>query len=151
MISLEVEVMSNLKYQLSLKERKSFISDLQAEYLYIFIPFIILILGKIYFGSIIDIIYSSDWSLASSIVLGQNAAKISRSVAKVKENINGSNYSWYSAKRFLLVIVSLFFYFGMMFKPNVYLAWSQIIVFISASWLHFSDGYAVKLLERRSR
>lgn len=140
--------MSNLKYQLSAVERNSYISDLKAEYLYVCVPFVILILVKIYFGPVKDILYSSDWSLASSIVLGQNAAKVSRSVAKIKEKINGSHFSWYSAKRFILVLIALFFYFAMIFKPNIYLACSQIIIFLFASWLHFSDGFAVKMLER---
>lgn len=143
--------MSNLKYQLSLVEKKSIISDLKAEYLYIFVPFVILILVKVYFGPLRDILYSSDWSLAASIILGQNAAKISRSISKMKQRVNESNFSWYSAKRFLLVIVALFFYFGMIFKPNLYIACSQILVFIFASWLYFSDGYTVKLFERENK
>ncbi|MDA8480483.1 hypothetical protein NNO04_17435, partial [Citrobacter sp. Awk 4] len=89
--------MSNSKYQLSTIEKKSFVSDLKAEYLYICVPFVILILVKVYFGPLQDIIYSSDWSLAASIVLGQNAAKISRSISKVKQRVNDSNFSWYSA------------------------------------------------------
>ena len=56
----------------------------------------------------LDIIYTSDWSLAASIILGQNAAKISRSISQVKQKINDSNFSWYSAKRFIFVIVALF-------------------------------------------
>lgn len=140
--------MSNLKYQLNTRDERGFISDLKAEYLCICVPFIILILVKIYFGPVRDIIYSSGWSLASSIMLGQNAAKVSRSVARVKEKVNGNNFSWYSAKRFMLVIVSLFFYFAMIFKPNLYLAYSQIFIFLFASWLHFSDGFAIKMLER---
>jgi len=143
--------MNNSKYQLSSIEKKSYISDLKAEYLYVCVPFIILVLVKIYFGPIKDIVFSSDWSLASSIVLGQNAAKVSRSVAKVKGKVNGSNFSWYSAKRFLFVLIALFFYFGMIFNPNMYLACSQIPIFLGASWLHFTDGFAVKMLERENK
>ncbi|WP_284958193.1 hypothetical protein [Enterobacter cloacae] len=112
-------------------------------------PFLILILVKVYFGPLRDILYSSDWSLAASIILGQNAAKISRSISQIKQKINDSNFSWYSAKRFIFVIVALFFYFGMIFKPNVYIACSQVLMFLLASWLHFSDGYTIKMLERK--
>lgn len=143
--------MSNLKYQPSIADKISFISDLKAEYLYICVPFVILILVKIYFGPLYDIIYSSDWSLAASIILGQNAAKISRSISKMKQRVNDSSFSWYSAKRFLLVIVALFFYFGMIFKPNTYIACSQILMFLFASWLHFSDGFTIKMLEKESK
>ncbi|HCR1887728.1 TPA: hypothetical protein ONC26_004154 [Enterobacter roggenkampii] len=101
--------MSNSKYQLSTLQKKGYVSDLKAEYLYICVPFLILILVKIYFGPIRDIIYSSDWSLAASIILGQNAAKISRSISQIKQKINDGNFSWYSAKRFIFVIVALFF------------------------------------------
>ncbi|WP_286964378.1 hypothetical protein [Acinetobacter sp. UBA5984] len=143
--------MSKLKYQLSTVDKRSFISDLKAEYLYICVPFIVLILVKVYFGPLRDIIYSSDWSLAASIILGQNAAKISRSISKMKQRVNDSSFSWYSSKRFLLVIVSLFFYFGMIFKPNIYIAFSQIFMFLLASWLHFSDGFTLKMLERETK
>lgn len=140
-----------MKYKLSDVEKKDYISDLKAEYLYICVPFIILILVKVYFGPLSDVIYSSDWSLASSIILGQNAARVSRSVAKIKNGVNGSNFSWYSSKRFLLVIIALFFYFGMIFKPNIFLASSQILVFLLASWLHFTDGFAIKMLEKQRK
>lgn len=142
--------MSNLKYQLSVVEKRSYVSDLKAEYLYICVPFVILILVKVYFGPIKDILYSSDWSLAASIILGQNAAKISRSISKIKQKVNDSNFSWYSAKRFFLVVIALFFYFGMIFKPNAYLGASQLLFFLFASWLHFSDGFTIKLLERET-
>lgn len=142
--------MNNLKYQPSTADKMRFISDLKAEYLYICVPFVILILVKIYFGPLHDIIYSSDWSLAASIILGQNAAKISRSISKMRKKINDSSFSWYSSKRFLLVTVALFFYFGMIFKPNTYIACSQILMFLFASWLHFSDGFTIKMLERES-
>lgn len=143
--------MSNLKYQPSTADKITFISDLKAEYLYICVPFVILILVKIYFGPLCDIVYSSDWSLAASIILGQNAAKISRSISKTKQRVNDSNFSWYSSKRFLLVIVALFFYFGMIFKPNIYIACSQILMFLFASWLHFSDGFTIKMLEKECK
>lgn len=139
-----------MKYQLSDIEKRNYISDLKAEYLYVCVPFVILILVKVYYGPLSDIIYSSDWSLASSIILGQNAARISRSVAKVKDKVNGGNFSWYSSKRFFLVIISLFFYFGMIFKPNDLLAYSQLLIFLVASRIHFTDGFAVKMLEKNN-
>lgn len=109
-----------------------------------------MILVKLYFGPPKDILYSSDWSLAASILLGQNATKVARVISKIKDTVNGSSFSWYSAKRFLFVVIALFFYFGMIFKPNDYLACSQMFIFVMASCLHFKDGFAVKMLEKRA-
>lgn len=140
----------NMNSHLNKSDQRSIFSDLKAEYLYVCIPFILLILVKVYFGSSMDIILSSDWSLASSILLGQNASRVSRAVAKSTLKTNGSNYSWYSAKRFLYVMISLFFYFGMIFKPTLELGLSQFAVFLLASYLHFTDGFTIKLLEASS-
>jgi len=39
----------------------------------------------------------------------------------------------------------------MIFKPNIYIAFSQIFMFLLASWLHFSDGFTLKMLERETK
>jgi len=136
--------------QLSELEKRSIFADLKAEYLYVCIPFILLILVKIYFGSFCDIFLSSDWSLASSILLGQNASKFSRAVANHPQKTNSSSYNLFSAKRFLYVLISLFFYFGMIFKPTLPLGISQIAIFLFASYLHFTDGFAIKIFDKKS-
>ncbi|MCE1968228.1 hypothetical protein LWT90_21890 [Enterobacter hormaechei] len=138
--------MSNSKYQLSALQKKGYVSDLKAEYLYICVPFLILILVKIYFGPLRDIIYTSDWSLAASIILGQNAAKISRSISQVKQKINDSNFSWYSAKRFIFVIVALFFLFWNDLQtkylyclfPDLYIPNCQLVTFFR--WIYNKDA-----------
>jgi accessory gene regulator protein AgrB len=129
-------------------ETKEIYADLKSEYIFIFIPFILLILVKLYFGSARDIILASDWSLASCIILGQNAAKISRAVANSKVRSNQSNFGLYMAKSFLCVVISLFFYFAMIYKPSMTIGYIQLFIFMLASYLHFRDGFAYNLLLR---
>ncbi|WP_083221721.1 hypothetical protein [Pseudomonas sp. 58 R 3] len=130
------------------KERKAVYADLKAEYLYILIPFILLVAVKLYIGVWKDIVLSADWSLISCIVFGQVTFKISKAVAKTKRKTSEQHYGLYTAKRFLLVVVSAAFYFGMISKPSLSLGFAQFGLFLLATFLHFSDGYTVYLLQR---
>lgn len=66
---------------LSLKERKATFAELKAEYLFIAIPFLLLISIKIYISTWQEIITSPDWSLASCLIFGQITSKVSKAVA----------------------------------------------------------------------
>jgi hypothetical protein len=137
-----------MKSKISKVERRSIIADLKASYMYILIPFILLVGIKLYTDSWISIILAPDWSLASSIICGQIAASVSKAVSHRKSNTNEHQFSWYTAKRFLLVVISLSFYFAMLLKPTMELGYAQIILFFIASYLFFSDGVTTYLLKR---
>ncbi|EDT8170335.1 hypothetical protein CQL41_004510, partial [Salmonella enterica subsp. enterica serovar Oranienburg] len=57
-------------------------------------------------------------------------------------------FGWYTAKCFLLVVISIAAYFGMLAKPTMSLGYIQIIIFITASYFHFKDGFTTKLLQK---
>lgn len=138
-----------MNYQISSSEKKAILAELKASYIYIITPFILLIFVKIYNSSSIEIILSSDWSLASCIIFGQITANISKSVSSLKIATHESNFSYYTAKRFLCVVISLMLYFAILLKPQIYLGVLQILVFIFASFLHFRDGFTNYLLQKR--
>jgi len=135
---------------LNVKERKSTYAELKTEYLYVLIPFMLLIAVKLYISSWQEIIMSPDWSLASCLIFGQITSKVSKAIARTKCNTSEEYFGWYTAKRFLLVLVSAAFYFGMLSKPTFELGVCQLFIFILASYFHFKDGFTTKLLQQNS-
>ncbi len=139
----------NMSYQISDSEKKSIMAELKATYIYIITPFILLVFVKLYSSNYQDILTASDWSLAACIIFGQITANISKSVSSIKLSTNESQFSYYTAKRFLCVVVSLMLYFAVLLKPHMYLGIAQIIIFIFASYMHFRDGFTNFLLQRK--
>ncbi|WP_312598517.1 hypothetical protein [Stutzerimonas nitrititolerans] len=129
-------------------ERKEILADLKSEYLYIIIPFILLILVKLHFSSWEEIILSPDWSLVSAIIFGQITSRISRAIANSSAKASSSQFSWYTAKRFLFVVLALASYFGMLTKPTEELGVVQLLIFAAASFLHFRDGFTTKMINK---
>jgi hypothetical protein len=136
-----------MNYQpLSVVERKEVIADLSAEYMYVFMPFMILIMVKLYFGTWESILFAPDWSLASCIVFGQVTTKVSKAIAMRGRSSSHQNFGLYTARRVYLVVIALAFYFGMLIKPTFGLGVAQIVLFVVAAFYHFKDGVATYLL-----
>ncbi|MBA4707934.1 hypothetical protein [Aquitalea aquatica] len=133
------------------REKSVIFTELKTDYLYIAIPFLLLIAIKLYMGEWRDVILSTDWSLASCLIFGQSASKLSRAAVASKNMIVEQNFGWYTAKRFLLIVASLAVYFGMIAKPSLSLAFSQIFLFLIASFFHFKDGFAALLIIRNKQ
>lgn len=140
-----------MKLTLDIKERKTTYAELKTEYLYILIPFMLLVSVKLYLSSWQEIIISPDWSLASCLIFGQITSKVSKAIARTKCNTSEEHFGWYTAKRFLLVLVSAASYFGMLSKPTFELGVFQLFIFVLASYFHFKDGFTTKLLQKYSK
>ena len=133
--------------KLSLRERKAAFAELKAEYLFIVIPFLLLIAVKLYIATWQDIIMSPEWSLAACLIFGQITSKVSKAVASAKAKTSEQYFGWYTAKRFLWVVISASSYFGMLAKPVMSLGVAQVCIFFIASYFHFKDGFAARLIE----
>ena len=134
----------------SSKERSTMWAELFSEYIFIVTPFVFLVAIKLYAYSWRDILLAPDWSLVSCIVFGQIAVKMSRSAIKYR-NANESQFGLYSAIRFFFVAVSLLIYFGMVAQPGLYLGCGQLVLFLMASFFHFKDGLAARILEGHTK
>lgn len=132
------------------KERKAIFANLKAEFLYIAIPFCLLIGIKLYSASWLDIIMSPEWALASCIIFGQITAKVSKAVANSRLHTSQEHFGLYTAKRFFFVVASLAVYFGMLTSPSFNLGVIQIGLFAIACFLHFSDGFTTALLQKEA-
>ncbi|MDR5890579.1 MULTISPECIES: hypothetical protein [Halomonas] len=136
-----------MSYKSSNPELKKVMADLKAESIYLILPLFLLVGTKIYFDSWQSIFLVADWSLASCIIFGNMTYKISRSVARLDGRSNHHNYGFYTARRFFMVVLAMFFYFGMLVKPTMFLGVLQVFLFIYAIVLHFVDGVAASKLE----
>lgn len=134
--------------KLSEKEKDAIYAELKSEYIYIAIPFMLLISTKLYFFTWQEILLSPDWSLVSCIIFGQITSKVSRAVANTKVKASQEHFGLYTAKRFFFVVLSLAFYFFMLTKPVIELGYAQVILFLLASFFHFSDGFTTKLVQK---
>lgn len=132
------------------RERKAVYADLKAEYLYVVIPILLLVGIKLYFANLIDVFLSADWSLISCLMFGQMAFKMSKAVAASRYKTNDNFYGFYTAKRFFFVVVAAAFYFGMVAKPSVGLGIAQVFLFLIATYFHFSDGFAVYMMQKKT-
>lgn len=127
------------------KAHQNAIRELKAEFVYMLIPFGFLIgIKGLREGQWESIILAADWSLVACIILGQITARVTTKVASSQVQANQSGLSWYQAKRFALVVICLGVYCFMLVEPGIVLGWSQIVLFLVASWLHFHDGLMVK-------
>lgn len=132
------------------EQKKAILARLKAGYIYVAIPFVILILVKvIHEKSFTAIILAPDWSLASCIIFGQIAANLSEAVAYNNGQVSPQSFSYYVARRFLGVVVSLVCYVFMLIDPSVALGCFQMALFLWASIRFFTDGVATSLLGKR--
>lgn len=141
---------SNMNPNLSSRDRKAILAELMSEYLFIVIPFTMLVLIKLYSSTWQEVVLSADWSLGSCIIFGQVAVRMTR--AAIKHRSTDDRFlGWYASKRFFMVAVSLLFYFGMIAQPTLKLGLAQFVLFGLASYFHFKDGVAARVLEERIR
>lgn len=132
-------------------QKKAILARLKAGYIYVAIPLVILILVKvIHEKSFVAIILAPDWSLASCIIFGQVAANLSEAVASNNGQVSPQSFSYYVARRFLGVVVSLVCYVFMLTEPSIFLGAFQLVLFLWASIRFFTDGVATSLFEKGS-
>lgn len=123
------------------------LKSLMASYLFILLPFSILILVKSIDLKWFDIILASDWSIASFIIFGQSLTSLSSALVASPNNKKKEGWEWYVAKLFITGIApSMVLYIYMLKQPSVFLGIFQILMFVYASYRYFIDGLACKKL-----
>lgn len=132
---------------ISKNQKTAIIANLKASYIYVLIPFTILICVKgFYEQSWEAILLAADWSLASCILFGQVSANLSKAVALHKGKVQPEVFSYYIARRFFGIVVALITYVFMLIEPNLILGSFQVLLFIWASIRSFTDGVTTEIL-----
>lgn len=141
------------------KKKKSHLSDIYGEIIFVIIPFIAFILMSVSKGisenkGLIDLlkilIGSTDWSLISAVVFGQSAYKISKVIPVCGSKIDGNKYTLYLAIRILYIFISLILYSIIFFTGNLFFGLLQVFMFIFSLFLFMRDSLTASILIDRN-
>ncbi|RUO38883.1 hypothetical protein CWE15_10275 [Aliidiomarina taiwanensis] len=125
---------------------------LKTGYVFVLLPLTLLVLVKTFVNeSLSQLILAPDWSLASTLVLGQLAARMSNTTSKAQVKVNHDYAEYHVAKRIFGVVISSSIYLIMLIKPSYWLGGLQLFVFVYASIVYFSDSRAIKMLDARRK
>lgn len=113
-----------------------------ASLVYTLIPFLLLLITKIYSKKYAEILITADWGLAASLLFGQSQAKIISAGLLTKKTTNNSGYQLYNALRITYLITALCTFTLMTINPNFWLALFQLSIFIFSLFIYLKDSLA---------
>ena len=120
---------------------------LLSEYLFILVPFVVIVIVRSYNGSLQTLFEAPDWSFAASILWGQTIVKL----------VAGGSSGTVVWQRMTLII-SAIFVFGLIpslvtltimlisESPPIYHVYLQLILFVLASLVYFLVGSVGQIL-----
>lgn len=141
------------------KKKKSHLSDIYGEIVFIIIPFIAFVLMSVSKGIsdnkgladlIKSLIGSTDWSLISAVIFGQSAYKISKVIPNCGSAIDGNKYTLYLSVRILYIFISLIFYSIIFFTGNIFFGMLQVFMFFFSLFTFMKDSLAAYVLIERN-
>lgn len=117
---------------------------LWASYLFVLLPFVILVMVKFAQEQSSQLLLLSDWSIASSIIYGQLIVKVTTALAATNKDkkMPGITFNITLLVCFGLAI-NIVVYVLMLVMPSQNIGIIQLILFIIASAFHFIYGSAV--------
>lgn len=115
--------------------RKPNFTEAITESMFVLLPFIVLFVIKLMQDDLKDIIFSSDFSLAISILYGQLLAK---TLSIPDNNKNMDSFRLYQVIVFCVSIISIVMYAGfqLIHTVPVYVYYIQVLVFISGVFIY---------------
>lgn len=127
------------------KNKENFSS--YAQLIYTLIPFVLLIMIKIYKNEWHQIILTPDWGMAASLLFGQAQAKVI-SVGLKNKISNGNGYQLYNSLRILYLMISLSVFTLMSIESNYSLALFQFILFIYSVLIFIKDSITAQEIRK---
>ncbi len=123
--------------------------SLIAAYLFVLLPFIILVIVKFAQDKSCELVLLSDWSIASSIIYGQLIVKLTTALAATDKakRMPGITLNITLLVCFGLAI-NIVVYVLMLVMPSQNIGIVQMVLFISASILHFVYGSAINHINK---
>ncbi|PSV11692.1 hypothetical protein C0W59_19365 [Photobacterium kishitanii] len=121
-----------------------------ANYIFIFIPFIVLLITKLVISKPIEVLTSTDWSVASFMIIAQSMGLIITESYGQKE-INKNGLLIFIGITLILLIVCLGVYAYVISRNTLFAGLFQIILFIFASLWMAGIYKATDYLEKKSK
>lgn len=109
-------------------------------YLFIFMPFLALVLVKGSSGEWDDLLIASDWSIASAMIYSSSIITVRSATRNHKGCINDTSLDFFMAKTLCMALLSIIIYVLVLVKPNPIIGYFQIILFIFASLSYIKYG-----------
>ncbi|MEN0679085.1 hypothetical protein [Plesiomonas shigelloides] len=135
-----------------MKTINSSILSLIADYIFVVLPFVIILIVRCAQGPSSSFYMLPDWSIAATIVYGQTIVKLATALAKTNKPKNTSAVSFYLT---ILVafglVVNVVINILMLVMPNKALGITQMILFTIATLCHFIFGLAVHYIEPQNK
>lgn len=131
-----------------MKTANSNILALIADYIFVILPFIIILIVRSAQGANDSFYMLPDWGIAATIVYGQLIVKLATALAKTNKPKKTSAVSFYLTVLIAFgLVVNVVINILMLVIPNEVLGKTQIILFGLATACHFVIGSAVNYIE----
>ena len=125
--------------------------SLMADYIFVLLPFIILVIVKFAQDKSSELILLSDWSIASSIIYGQLIVKLSTALASTTKSKKMPGITFNITILVCLgLAINIVIYVLMLTMPSYRIGIIQLALFFMATLCHFIYGSAVKHINRQS-
>lgn len=130
-----------------MKTANSNILALIADYIFVILPFIIILIVRSAQGANDSFYMLPDWGIAATIVYGQLIVKLATALAKTNKPKKTSAVSFYLTVLIAFgLVVNVVINILMLVIPNEVLGKTQIILFGLATACHFVIGSAVNYI-----
>lgn len=117
---------------------------LMASYLFVLLPFIILVIVKFAQDQTSELLLLSDWSIASSIIYGQLIVKLTTALAATSKSKKLAGITFNITLLVCLgLATNIVVYVLMLVMPSQNIGVIQLVLFAAASVFHFVYGSAV--------
>ena len=117
---------------------------LMASYLFILLPFVILVIVKFAQDQSSELLLLSDWSIASSIIYGQLIVKLTTALAATSKPKKMPGITFNITLLVCLgLAINIVVYVLMLIMPSKGIGFIQLILFTVASVIHFIYGSVV--------
>ncbi|PKH04761.1 hypothetical protein CXF93_21335 [Moritella sp. Urea-trap-13] len=117
-------------------------------YVFIAIPFLVMITIRLLTGDWRNIVMASDWSIASAMIYSSCMFNVWNSTRGV--NINDTSLKWFMSKSLALVCINIAVYSVILLRPSLTAGFIQIVIFLIATISHFKYGRAAYRLNNRN-
>lgn len=116
---------------------------LMASYLFVVLPFVILVIVKFAQNQTSDLLLLSDWSIASSIICGQLIVKLATALAATSKSKKMPGITFNITLLVCLgLAINIVVYVLMLIMPSQSIGIIQLTLFCIASVFHFIYGAA---------
>lgn len=125
-----------MKYQ-------SELSAALTSYIFIVLPFIVLILIKLLLGRAEDILLTGDWSIASAMIYSSSIISIKNALNSSNKKVNNHSFDLFIAITICMACISIAIYVVALINPSFTVGVIQIGIFIAASITHIRNSRVV--------